>query len=122
MNKKLPYKDNQFEYGLCKSVVPYLKDLEFSIKEMSRVCKRLKISFPHFSGSIPNQLDYGKVIYLGFSINTLLRFNPKKIKIITYFKLSFSINPNKRWQMYMGLIWQNFFSGFVRCRQLWLEI
>lgn len=122
LNQRTFYRNKEFDYGLCRCVVPYLNDINFSIKEMRRVCKELEVSFPYVFGS-PNQLKYGRVNYSGFTLRQLLQLKPNKIRIEFYnyvlFK-RFCFDVNNKKMLKLALYWDVYLSAIIRARNIWL--
>ncbi|MFH1376321.1 MAG: hypothetical protein ABIH25_01670 [Candidatus Woesearchaeota archaeon] len=118
LNKPLHYQDNEFDYGLCKSVIPYLKNLHFSLKEMKRICKKLEVAFPHFSVGTPNQISYGKVYYLGFSINNMFLLKPDEIIVKnSFFKIKLK---KKNWKGKLMIYFEQYLSAIIKIREMYL--
>lgn len=116
LNNMLPFTSDEFDYGICKQVIPYLKDLHFSLSEMKRVCKELEVTFPHFSIGCPNQISYGKVYYFGFSINNMFLLNPKEIVIRTnFFRVSLT---KKNWKYKLMIYFEQYLSAIIKIREM----
>ena len=45
-NKKLPFKDNQFDFVIASHVIEHVEDIEYFIKELERISKRGYIEVP----------------------------------------------------------------------------
>jgi ubiquinone/menaquinone biosynthesis C-methylase UbiE len=45
-NKKLPFKDNQFDFVIASHVLEHVEDIEYFIKELERISKRGYIEVP----------------------------------------------------------------------------
>lgn len=50
VEKPLPFKDKEFDYGLCSHVLEHLNNPTKALNEMIRVCKKLKVVVPHARG------------------------------------------------------------------------
>ena len=56
IDKKLPYKNNEFDYSICNVTLQMVMYPEVLLKEMKRISKKQIITFPNFA-FLPNRLD-----------------------------------------------------------------
>lgn len=116
LDKTLPFKDKEIDVGIARSVVPYVSDIKRTISELKRVCKHLRISFPHESSGMPSQILWGKVNYHHFSICSTLVFEPQEIIIEFLWPFGeIRMAPNKR----ILRIYDSYISRILPCRQFW---
>ena len=100
-NKKLPFKDKEFDYIIASHVVEHVEDISYFLNELSRIGKRgyIEVPTPLWDNLVdgPHFVKYGHKWWVTFDDNENKIIINKKINIVNRFLSIEEHNKHMMW-------------------------
>ena len=109
--KKLPFKDKEFDFIISSHVIEHVEDFEFFIKELERISKRGYIELPtRFADNLIHENKYDHIWWFSFDdLNNVLLASKKKQLLEPFLNVSTGklLEEYFRESLIIELAWEN---------------